>query len=141
MWKNQPFQFTCLPQSLTSAPRIFTKLLKPALSPLRKLGIVVSCYIDDCLFIAASADELQRNVTYAMQLFDSSGLTINVHKSVLEPTQKMEFLGVILISTDMTATLPFRRRERIKQQHEFSLGRKSLCMFWPSLLVWLWLLP
>ena len=30
IWKNQLFQFTCLPNGLSSAPRIFTKLMKPA---------------------------------------------------------------------------------------------------------------
>ena len=29
IWHNEAFQFTCLPQGLTSAPCIFTKLLKP----------------------------------------------------------------------------------------------------------------
>ena len=124
MWKDQPFQFTGLHQGLTSAPHIFTKLLKPALSHLRKLGIVVSCYIDDCIFITPSADQLRGNVSYAMQLFDSLGLTINVKKSVLEPTTTVEFLGVLLNSSNMTATLPFCRRERIKQQDKLLLRRK-----------------
>lgn len=121
IWQGQPYQFTCLPQGLTSAPRIFTKLLKPALAHLRRLGIVVSCYIDDCIFIAASADELLKNVSYAMSLFDSLGLTINVHKSVLEPCQQVEFLGIVLDSSNMVATLPLRRRLRIKHQGELLL--------------------
>jgi len=29
IWKNQLFQYTCLPNGLSSAPRIFTKILKP----------------------------------------------------------------------------------------------------------------
>ena len=121
MWKGHPFQFTCLPQGLTSAPRIFTKLLKPILSHLRKLGIAILCYIDDCIFIASTVAELCNNVTYALQLFDSLGLTINVQKSVLTPTQEIEFLGIVLNSVSMTATLPVRRRERIKQQGKFLL--------------------
>lgn len=100
---------------MTSAPRIFIKLIKPALSYLRKLGIVTPCYVDDCILIAPSADELRENVAYAMQLLDSLGPTINIKKSVLEPTQTVEFLGVVLYSSDMTATLPFRRRKCIKQ--------------------------
>ena len=63
VWKNDHYQFTSLPQGLTSAPRLFTKLLKPALTHLRKLGILVSCYIDDCIFIAASKESC-----YAMLL-------------------------------------------------------------------------
>lgn len=126
MWKGQSFQFTCLPQGLTSAPRIFTKLLKPVLSHLRKLGIVVSCYNDDCIFIAPSADELRKNVSYALQLFDSLGITINIRKSVLTPSQEVEFLGVLLNSASMTATLPTRRMERIKQQGELLLRQNII---------------
>lgn len=116
IWQDEPFQFTCLPQGLTSAPRVFTKLLKPVLSLLRKLGITVVCYIDDCIFIAESEKVLIDNVRFAIQLFDSVGLTINVNKSVLVPSQKVDFLGITLNSSNMTATLPSRRRDRIKQQ-------------------------
>ena len=59
-----------------------------------------------------------------MQLFDSLGLTINVKKLVLEPTTTVKFLGVLLNSSNMTATLPFCRRERIKQQDKLLLRRK-----------------
>ena len=37
--RHQSFQFTCLPNGLSSAPRIFTKLLKPAYSVLRSKGL------------------------------------------------------------------------------------------------------
>ena len=116
LWKGRPFRFTCLPQGLSSAPRTFTKLMKPVLSHLRSLGIVVSCYLDDCLFIAPSPDLLRAQVSYALQLFDSLGLTINVQKSVLEPTQSVTFLGVVLNSLTMTVTLSSSRKERIKRQ-------------------------
>ena len=116
IWHNRKFRFTCLPQGLTSAPRIFTKLLKPVLSHLRKLGILVSCYLDDFLFFAGSAESLQVNVTYALHLLDSLGLTVNLTKSVLTPSQEIEFLGVILNSVSMTATLTARKKERVKAQ-------------------------
>lgn len=79
-WKDDDYQFTCLPQGLSSAPRLFTKLLKPVLTHLRKLGMFVMCYTDDCIFIAESKVELYANVNYAMQLFDSLGQTINSEK-------------------------------------------------------------
>lgn len=66
MWKGQYFQFSRLPQC--SSPHTFTRLLKPALTHSRKLGVMGSRYIDDCLFIAALPHELQKNVTYALQL-------------------------------------------------------------------------
>ena len=62
----------------------------------------VMCYIDDCIFLAESKEELYANVNYAMQLFDSLGLTINLGKSVLTPTHVIEFLGVKINAIDMT---------------------------------------
>lgn len=41
IWNNDHYQFTSLPQGLSSAPRLFTKLLKPGLTHLRKLGMLV----------------------------------------------------------------------------------------------------
>lgn len=38
IWKNQLFQFTCFPNGLSSAPRIFTKILKPVYATLRSQG-------------------------------------------------------------------------------------------------------
>lgn len=127
IWHNETFQFTCLPQGLTSAPRTFTKLLKPVLSHLRKFGITVCCYIDDCIFIADSGKELIDNVRYAVQLFDSVGLAVNLNKSVLVPTQEIEFLGITLNSSNMTATLHSRKRNNSKEQGSLLLkGGTSL---------------
>ena len=49
-------------------------------------------------------------------MFDSVDLTVNVRKSVLTPTQKLEFLGITLNSVNMSATLPSRCKESIKTQ-------------------------
>ena len=37
-WKGKYYQFTCLPNGLPSAPRIFTKILKPVYTRLRSIG-------------------------------------------------------------------------------------------------------
>ena len=37
-WKGKYYQFTCLPNGLSSAPRIFTKILKPVYARLRSIG-------------------------------------------------------------------------------------------------------
>lgn len=85
IWKNDHYQFSSLPQGLSSSPRIFTKLLKPALTHLRTLDMLVSCYIADCIFITSSKEELLCNVDYAMQFYYSLRLTINVQELVLKP--------------------------------------------------------
>ena len=47
LWQGTLFQFTCLPNGLSCAPRKFTKFLKPALSELHLRGHISRAYIDD----------------------------------------------------------------------------------------------
>ena len=49
LWKDIIYEFQDLCFGLVSAPRIFTKLLKPVYSFFRKLGIRCIYYIDDSL--------------------------------------------------------------------------------------------
>lgn len=121
LWKGVSYRYTCMPQGFADAPRIFTKLLKPVLSHLRSLGIIAICYIDDCIFVASSYDELLDHLSYAIRLFMNLGLTINATKSVLVPSRETVFLGFKLNSETMTIQLPEKKQDKIK-----SLGVQML---------------
>ena len=56
-WGDKIFQHTCLPFGLASAPRLFTKIMKPVFSKLRNLGYVSIGYIDDSLFCGDTVEE------------------------------------------------------------------------------------
>lgn len=126
LWKGVTYQFTCMPQGLASAPRIFTKLLKPALAHLRSLGFSVICYIDDCILVSRDKCHLEKGVKAALSLFDSLGLTINLKKSFLKPTSCIEYLGVILDSKAMTVTLTQNKKDKIKSLASDLLNSKSV---------------
>ena len=51
-WKEKNYQYTCMPNGITSAPSIFTNIMKPVYSTLRQYGHKNVAYIDDSLFIA-----------------------------------------------------------------------------------------
>ena len=53
-FKGKTYQFTCLPFGLTSAPRIFTKVLKPLAGILRKMCIRIIIYLDDMLIMKST---------------------------------------------------------------------------------------
>ena len=59
-WQDQLWQFAVLPFGLNSAPFIFTKLMKPVVATLRKLGIWVMLCLDDML-IMANSELLRQN--------------------------------------------------------------------------------
>ena len=99
------FQFTCLPNGLSCAPRKFTKLFKPALSALHLRGHVSSAYLDDMYLQGKTYRDCVDNVVDSVQLVDSLGLVTHPDKSTFNPSQRLKFLGFILNSIDMTIRL------------------------------------
>ena len=51
------YQFTCLPFSLATSPREFTKLLRPVVSLLRQQGVKLHVYLDDWLIRADTPEQ------------------------------------------------------------------------------------
>ena len=58
LWKEQTYEFRCLPFGLSSAPRVFTKLLKPVMALLRRQGIRTIIFLDDLLVMGQSKEEM-----------------------------------------------------------------------------------
>ena len=52
LWKETLHEFACLPLGLASAPRVFTKIMKPVVGLLRQLRIRIVIYLDDMLIMA-----------------------------------------------------------------------------------------
>ena len=112
IWKNQLFQFTCFLNGLSSAPRIFTKLMKPAYSTLRCKGFENVGYIDNTYLKGSTFHACETNVSTTVKLFTDLGVTLNMAKSVLTPSQSITFLGFVLNSAQMTvAVTPFKSYE------------------------------
>lgn len=105
-WKDSLFEFQCLPFGLTSAPRVFTKLLKPVMAHLRQKGIRCIIFLDDMLVMAQFKEELQKQTQDILMLFQLLGFRINWDKSVLSPTQMIEYLGLRINSVSMAISLP-----------------------------------
>ena len=77
MWKERLFEFRCLPFGLSSAPRTFSKILKPVMALFRRSGIRCLIFIDDFLMIASSPQELQQILQEAVTVFTSLGFRVN----------------------------------------------------------------
>lgn len=87
-------QFRALPFQLSSAPRIFTKIMEEALAPLRIQGITIVLYLDYLLLFANSKEQLlTTNLSRTQWHLLNLGWLLNKEKSNLVPTQVMWFLG------------------------------------------------
>lgn len=84
-WEKRLFQFTSLPQGLSSAPRLFTKLLKPVYATLRRLGYLNVGYIDDSLLVGETIQECSSGSSAMITLVEKLGFFVNYEKSVLKP--------------------------------------------------------
>lgn len=113
MFEGQLYQYTCLPNGISTAPYVFTKLVKIAFSKLRSMGHVSVVYLDDSLLMGASEVACKENVSDTLQLLQRCGFAISWEKSVLKPTKIIKFLGFTLNSTSMELSLPEEKLERL----------------------------
>ena len=115
LWKGQKFQFSTLPFGLSTAPFVFTKLLKPVAGHLRSQGIRLVIYLDDFLFLNQCPERLQKEMLMAKSLLENLGFCINQTKSVFSPNRTIEFLGVSVDSTNLQISLPQNKLKGIKK--------------------------
>ena len=120
-WNNQLFEFNCLPNGYSGAPRLFTKIMKPLFGKLRSEGYLSVFYLDDSLQIGSSYEDCQQNILATAKLLSNAGFIINEDKSVAKPTQRILFLGFWIDSVKMNVTLPDEKQEKI-----LVLGRKLI---------------
>ena len=121
-WQDVLYQFNVLPNGLSSAPRVFTKILKPVYAYLRQRGHIVSGYIDDSFIMSNSFDSCVDSVDCTAILLTSLGFCINVSKSVTCPSQELEHLGFVLNSVDMTVSLPTRKVDNLIRKCKHALN-------------------
>lgn len=114
MYDGGKYQFTALVMGLSTAPRVFTKVLKPVFSCLRAKGHISTIYIDDSCLQGRTFETCLSNITDTVTLLDSLGLTVNTKKSIFIPSQKIEFVGFILCSRSMTVRLTQQKMLSIK---------------------------
>lgn len=73
IWKGTLYQYTCLPNGLSSAPRLFTKLLKPVYASLRSKGYVSVAYIDDSYLQGETYEQCLQNIQETKEPFEQLG--------------------------------------------------------------------
>ena len=94
------FHFCVLPFGLSSAPFIFTKMLKPLLKSWRSKGIPIAIFLDDGLGVGANPFSAKSNSLVVHYDLLKSGFVPNEDKSQWEPTQIITWLGVIINNID-----------------------------------------
>ncbi len=113
------YQYKVLPFGLSLAPHTFTQCMDVALSPLHQMGIRILHYLDDWFILAQLQADLTSHMTLLLSHLDCLGLRVNFVKSVLSPSQRVSFLGTVIDSVQMTATVSAEQATSI-QRHAAS---------------------
>ncbi len=94
------YQYKVLPFGLSLAPHTFTRCMDATLSPLLQMGIRILNYLDDWLILAQSQTVLTSHKTLLLSHLCCLGLRVNFTKSILSPSQRVSFLGIVIDCAD-----------------------------------------
>ena len=112
--ESRDYQFSCLPFGLSCAPWVFTKTLKPVLTLLKELGVRLVAYIDNNLVLAKTKEMAQSHTEALIYLLQNLGYIIHPEKTVKQPTQEIELLGIVIHSRVMELRLPGQKIKKIE---------------------------
>ncbi|XP_063784392.1 uncharacterized protein LOC134933255 [Pseudophryne corroboree] len=107
------YQFQTLPFGLSTAPRIFTKVMAEMMVLLRKQGVTIIPYLDDLLIKARSREQLLSSVSLSLRVLQQHGWILNIPKSQLVPTTRLTFLGMILDTDQKRVYLPTEKAQEL----------------------------
>ena len=127
-----------LPFGLTTAPYIFTKVLKPLVTHWRSSGIFIALYLDDGLIVVpkpntthspnsrtTTALEVSKHVK--IDLF-RAGLVYNEGKSNREPNSYIQWFGMIWDTTLGTLRFLQRRVDKLIKTIQTMLSQRLVCI-------------
>lgn len=115
-FQNKIYQFNVLPFGLSTAPFVFTKVMKPVIKLLRSCGYLSTIFLDDILLIGSTYEECLQNIIDTEKLLTSLGFIINRAKSNLIPNTSCKFLGYVIDSKNFHVSLPDEKISKIKTE-------------------------
>ena len=122
------WEFKAMPFGLNVAPLIFTRIMRAALKPLRREGIRLVAYLDDILIISESKEQAVNNTRKTIQWLERLGFVINAKKSVLCPTQRIEFLGMLVDTRKMNLSVPPAKIVKVQREARQIMRKDN----WPA---------
>ena len=106
------FKFLVLPFGLGVAPYLYTKFMRPLIAKWRGEGKKVILFLDDGFGNLASYNSTKSMSNEIKSDLIDSGLIPKADKSLWEPVQILEWLGVVLNSKEFIVYIPERRVQK-----------------------------
>ncbi|XP_055915529.1 uncharacterized protein LOC129948518 [Eupeodes corollae] len=124
VYNEEILEMTALPFGLSPSPQIFAALTNWIAEILRKRGIRVLVYLDDFLVAHQDKKKLISQTAEVVNTLELLGWWINYQKAVLNPMQKLEYLGVTWDTMVSTISLSKKKKEKILHSIEIFLTKQ-----------------
>ena len=134
-FQGKAYEHKVLPFGLSLAPHTFTKCMDAALAPLRRQGVRITSYLDDWLICAPSERQARSDTEVVLAHLRRLGLALNREKSCLIPSRTVTYLGLVLDSNVMRASLTPKRLSVLREHlSRFSVMKQVTVKFGRRLL-------
>lgn len=125
---QQHYLFQAMPFGLTSAPRIFTKVLEALIDTIRHQGIHIFPYLDDILIFVDTAKKATQATQLCIRHLIRHGWIINYQKKYPLPQSKSSLLGHdSRLQTSMYLSTS-RENHQYSRSHFISVSRSNNCL-------------
>ena len=132
---GQVYQFTALCFGLSTAQQVFSRVMAPVSIILHSWCIIMRRYLDDWLVQSSSRDSLIHDLQVVLDLCRELGIIVNPEKSHLEPSQVVQYLGVVIDAQSFKASPSPDRIARLQSTAgEFLSSADPPASIWLSLL-------
>ena len=128
------YQFTCLPQGLSSSPRVFTMLVRVVLKFLRSHSVKIAAWIDDFILAASSSALVASHASLSIRTFRDLGFLPNIAKSHLTPVQRLNHLGLVWATVSYTVSVPFDKLSDVQRKCNVALSTRVSIRYLSSIL-------
>ena len=113
-WDGTLHLFKVLPFELSSAPRVFTRVMKSPKAPLRHQAFRNVVYLDDICLISPFMQDQAKTLATAW-LLEKLGFVSKWKKSSTQISQVVEFLRFTVDTLQLIVSLPLKKVARISQ--------------------------
>ena len=132
------YQFSAFCFGLSTALQVFSRVMAPVSAILHSWGIRMRRYLDDWLVQSSSRESLLHDLRIVLDLCHDLGIVLNPEKSHLEPSQVLQYLGVMIDTRSFRASPSPDRVARLQSSAgEFLSCADPPASTWLSLLVML----
>ena len=128
------YQFLCLPQGLSSSPRVFTMLMRVVMTFLRSHSIKIGAWIADFILAAGSSDMVASHASFTIRTFEDLGFVPNIKKSHLTPVQRLCHLGLIWDTVSYSVSVPDEKLSAVQDKCRTALSSPVSIRFLSSIL-------